>query len=60
MSCKSFYKLLSQLESDDKLRDSDLEEERYFYALSCACDKEENKNPHEKLNFRPSANSTLH
>ena len=36
-----------------------LPEERYFYALSCTCDKEENQNPHEKLNFRPSANSTL-
>ena len=37
-----------------------LPEERYFYALSCTWDKEENQNPHEKLNFRPSANSSLH
>ena len=29
-----------------------LPEERYFYALSCTCDKEENQNPHEKLSFR--------
>ena len=34
--------------------------ERYFYALPCAWDKQENLNPHEKLNFRPSADSTLH